>query len=103
MNQSIYRYNFHGNIPITEAEESLMLAVLAAEGIFGRSRVRLEASFLLDKAKRSCVIDATAEVGSHISRIFNSFLARQFGEAAFTVKQADRSSITGGMTPEAKQ
>ncbi|MFH1891094.1 MAG: hypothetical protein ABIK83_00250 [Candidatus Zixiibacteriota bacterium] len=87
MNRELYRYNFDSKIPIQDVEESLLLAVLAAESLHGRSLVRLDASFCLDPKKRSCVVDAATEVGRAIARIFTGFLAREFGEEAFKVER----------------
>ena len=67
MNRELYRYNFDSKVPIRDVEESLLLAVLAAESLHGRSLVRLDASFCLDSHKRSCVVDAATEVGRAIA------------------------------------
>ena len=89
MNRELYRYNFDSKVPIRDIEESLLLAVLAAESLPGRSLVRLDASFCLDSHKRSCVVDAATEVGRAIARIFTGFLTREFGEEAFQVERVD--------------
>ncbi len=88
MTRDIYRYRFNENVPLRDAEESLLLAVLAVESLYGRSPVRLDAAFCLDREKRSCVVDAGSEVGRAIARIFTGFLTRQFGEDAFRVDRA---------------
>ncbi len=87
MSKTVYKYQFNRKTPLKEVEESLLLAVLAVETLYGRSLVRLDASFLLDKAKRSCVIDAGTKVGSRIACIFTGFLTREFGEDAFRVER----------------
>lgn len=87
MNRDTYRYRFADNVPLQEVEESLLLAVLAVESLHGRSPVRLDAAFCLDREKRSCVVDAGSEVGRAIARIFTGFLTRQFGEDAFRVER----------------
>jgi hypothetical protein len=87
MNQETYRYSFNDGVPLKEVEESLLLAVLATECLQGRARVKMEASFQLDKEKRACVIDAGTEVGSNIARIFTGFLTREFGEEAFKINR----------------
>ena len=92
MNNKIYRYRFSSDIPFEEIEESLMLAAMAAEGLFGRSQVRLEASFCMDREKRSCVVDASTEIGRHIARIFTNFLTQEFGEESFRVERAEKVS-----------
>ena len=91
MDRTFNRYRFTKSVPMREADDSLMLAVLAAEGNCGRSSVRLDASFTLDKTKRTCVIDVTTEVGQQISRIFTAFVTKQFGEESFAVEQGSTS------------
>jgi len=87
MNQELYKYNFDSKIPIQEVEDSLLLAVLAAESLHGRSLVRLDASFCLNPKKRSCVVDSATDVGRAIARIFTGFLTREFGEESFKVER----------------
>ena len=87
MNRELYRYNFDSKVPIRDVEESLLLAVIAAESLHGRSLVRLDASFRFDTQKRSCVVDAATDVGLAIARIFTGFLIREFGEEAFKVER----------------
>ena len=99
MAQELYRYNFDSKIPFGEVEESLLLAVLAAEGIHGRTQVKLDASFSLDRTKRSCVIDAATEVGRSIVRIFTGFVSHEFGEEAFKVERLVSGSAA---SPEVK-
>lgn len=99
MNRELYRYNFDSKVPIRDIEESLLLAVLAAESLHGRSLVRLDASFCLDSHKRSCVVDAATEVGRAIARIFTGFLTREFGEEAFQVERVGDGPVIG---PELK-
>ena len=99
MDRELYRYNFDPKVPFREIEESLLLAVLAAEGIHGRSLVRLDASFSLDRTKRSCVVDAGTEVGRSIVRIFTGFVSHEFGEEAFKVERLGDGPVAG---PEVK-
>ena len=91
MNRDIYRYSFGERIPTVEAEESLMLAVLAAECIHGRSALRLAGAFLFDTKKRSCVIDGSTEIGQHIAAIFTGFLGKQFGDEAFKIEKVKKA------------
>ena len=95
MNREIYRYDFDSEVPIRDVEESLLLAVLAAESLHGRALVRLDASFQLDPKKRSCVVDAATEVGRAIARIFTGFLTREFGEDAFKVAREGFAPAAG--------
>ncbi len=85
--RELYRYEFDDSISVKEVEESLFLAVLAAESLHGRSLVRMNASFCLDAEKRSCVVDATTGVGRSIASVFTGFLALEFAEGAFKVQR----------------
>ena len=89
MSREVYRYSFVPAIPMAEVEESLLLAVLAAESLHGRSRVRLDVSYAVDAGKRACVIDASPPVGRDLCRIFTGFLSHEFGERAFTVRRVE--------------
>jgi len=82
-----YRYSFGDALPLPEAEKWLLLSVVAAESLHGRSPVRLDAAFCLDRQQRSCVVDATSEVGRAIALIYTGFLTHQFGESAFRVER----------------
>ncbi len=94
MNREIHRYEFEGSVPADEIESTLLLCVLAVEGLHGTSRVRLDAKYCFDAGKHACVIDADTVVGQDISRIFMGFATREFGEAAFAVSRAERISKT---------
>ena len=89
MSEKVYRYSFSNKLDIQDIEDSLLLAVLATECLHGRSRIRLDASFNLEKKKMSCLIDAGTKVGCCIARIFTGFLTREFSEANFQVERLD--------------
>lgn len=82
---AVYRFEFKDEVPVKEIEETLCWAVLNAESIYGKPKVRLDGSFNFDKEKRICVIDKTTEVGQCIAQIFTDCISRAFGEAAFKV------------------
>ena len=90
MNREIYRYAFCPDVPPDELENTLLLAVLATESLYGKSRVRLDASYCFDADKRACVIYATGDVGHVISRIFTGFAIREYGERSFKVRRVDQ-------------
>ena len=46
-----YRYKFREGIDPRDVEDTLLLAFLAAEGIFGEARVRMDGSYSADHAK----------------------------------------------------
>lgn len=89
MNREVHRYSFKPSVPAEEIENTLLLAVLAAEGLHGQSRVRLEATYCFDAEKHACVIEAGSDVGRDICRMFTGFAIREFGEAAFSVRRGE--------------
>jgi len=89
MSREIHRYQFKTTVPADEIESTLLLAVMAVEGLHGVSRVRLEASYCFDPEKHACVIDTETIVGQDISRIFTGFAIREYGETAFRVERTD--------------
>ena len=86
-------YRFKPDVPLDEVEDSLSLAALAAEGLHGRSRVRLEARFVLDYEAHECRISAVTEVGRDLARIFTGLVSQQFGEEGYELKAEDPDAL----------
>jgi len=87
MKPTIYRYTFRNHTPLDEVEASLLLAILAAEGVHGEAQVRLDAGYFLDEKHRVLVVDARTDVGVTVAQIFTSFLLREFGDDAFSIER----------------
>ena len=85
MANNLYRYSFSEEIKFQDVQESLILSVLAAESLYGRSAIRMDAYFHIDEKTQTCVVDASSDVGRHIARIFTGFLINEFGEETFSV------------------
>lgn len=86
----LYRFQFRADIPSKDIEETLFWSVFDTESVFGKSKVRLDASFYFDRVKKVCVIDKGTDVGQHIAQIFTSHITREFGEGAFSVERIDK-------------
>lgn len=86
----LYRFQFRVDILLKDIEETLFWSVFDTESVFGKSKVRLDASFYFDRVKKVCVIDKGTDVGQHIAQIFTSHVTREFGEGAFSVERIDR-------------
>jgi len=87
MNRIGYRYRFFRDIDLREARGTLLLALLAAEGLFGRTRVRMDAAWAEDDGINVIVIDAGTLVGITVCLIFTAFLTAEFGADGFDVRQ----------------
>ncbi len=85
MSAIAFYYNFPESVSMANVEETLLMSVIAAEGIHGRAKVRLDAHFEMDKAARTCQVNADNGVGRDICRVFTEFLNLEIGEDAFEV------------------
>jgi hypothetical protein len=85
--RTVYRYTFQRDVSLRAAEDSLALAIFAAESVHGETQVRLDAGHYFDETGHVCVVDATTPVGETIARIFTGFLRREFGEESFAVER----------------
>lgn len=85
---AVYRYSFKRHLAMDDVQDSLTLAVLGAEQLHGRAKIRLDASFRLDRQRRSCTVNASTQVGQDIARLFAGFLTQEFGERAFQVRRS---------------
>jgi hypothetical protein len=88
MNQSNVRFAFDASVPMTEVEATLRLALLAVESLHGEDRVRLDARVTLDRATRTCIINAASEVGRTLALVFGGYIRREFGDAAVNLVHA---------------
>jgi hypothetical protein len=87
MSGESYSYSFKPEADMERVEEVLLLATMAVEGLHGRSRIQLDASFRCDLKARAAVVDAGTEVGEAIARIFTALLASTIGEPRFRVER----------------
>jgi hypothetical protein len=87
MQETCYQYDFSSAIDITDVEATVTLAALATESLHGEARMQLEASHSFDADKRTCVIDASGEVGRDFNQLFLGFMRREFGPASLKVRR----------------
>ena len=91
MDKQVYRFSFNPEVSMEDVENFLLLAVLAAEGLHGKARVRLDAAYGMNGAKRSCVVDANTQVGQDMAAIFAGFAMCVFGPGAVRISRAAAS------------
>lgn len=99
MSKPQYVYKFPEDTPIEEVGCFLCMSAIVAESLHGRSTLRLECTFLLDKEKRECVVTAASQVGRDLACVFTGFLTRGFGEKAFKVRlenEVEHAAVEGG-------
>lgn len=87
MSVDVFRFQFAPDVPLDEAEQTLVLATFAAEGLFGQARVRLDVGYHVDEPRRVLIVDGTTETGLAVVRLFTGLLIREFGDEAFRVSR----------------
>ena len=80
-----YTYRFLSGAALEEAERTLLLAMLAAEGLHGEGRVRMDATYATDQAVNTIVVDTSTAVGEDIASIFMAFITKELGQNKFLV------------------
>ena len=83
----VYNYRFQRDVPFEEIDDTLMLATLAVECMYGRTQIHLDARFQAHRKDNSCWIEADTEVGRNIANIFTGMMVRLFGEKSFKVER----------------
>lgn len=81
-----FRFQFENDVSLTEAEQTLHLALFAVEGLFGEARVRLEASYRVDERGDAILVNGGPDVGASLVKVFTGLLLREFGADAFRVR-----------------
>ena len=94
MSQTTYRFEIDKSVPLTEAEQSLHLAMVAIEGLYGPAGVRLDARYHLDESGRAIEVDGSTPVGSSLVKIFTTLLLREFGDDAAHVIRSEGQGAT---------
>ncbi len=89
MNENAYRYRFDEGVDLHQAEETLLLSVLAAEGLYGQARVRMDAAYAVDPGLHAIIVDAGTDVGEAVNLIFTAFILREFGSARVRVRRVE--------------
>jgi len=87
MSATEYRFQFKPEVDLSEAESTMRLSLLAAEGLFGEARVRTEVSYTVDPLRAEIRVIGDAPVGESVTQIVTSLLSHEFGRSAFTVRR----------------
>ena len=81
----VLRFKFRQSEPET-VEADVALAIFAAECVYGRPRVRMETSYLIDD-DGACVLEVDGEAGESVARVFAGLCAARLGEEAYSVQR----------------
>lgn len=95
MIRKAYRYKFADHVDLKDARETLLLAMIAAEGLVGEGRVMLDAAWAADPGINVIVVGASTTVGRIVNAIFTALLSREFGREAFDVRGVECLPLWG--------
>ncbi len=87
---TVLKFEFLGKRDHDAVEADATFAIFASECVYGRPRIRLEASYLIADDGSACVVKAMGEAGEAAARIFAGLTAARVGEQAYSVKRVDR-------------
>jgi hypothetical protein len=84
---SVLQFKFPRVADSERLEEDMALAIFAAECLYGRPRLRMEASYLIDDSGNACVMSICGSAGKAAACIFAGLAAARFGEDSFSVRR----------------
>jgi hypothetical protein len=74
-------------------EADAALALYAAECVYGRSRVRLEAAYAIAADGQSCTVEVSGEAGEAAARVLAGLLATRHGEQGYVVRRLAPTAV----------
>lgn len=86
-------FHFQPSLSLDEIDGTLRLSLMAAESLYGTTRLKLEPPARLDRAERQCRIDTSTEVGRAIASIFFGYARREFGERTIAVRPVRQEGV----------
>ena len=92
---SLLRFSFLDGDDREAVEADVTLAIFASECVFGKSRVRLEASYTVAPDGSHCVLRIGGESGEAAARIFTGLISVRRGETNFTVQRLPEEEPAG--------
>lgn len=98
----VYQLTVGSYVSKQDVQDSLMLAILAMECLYGSAQARLDLSHEFDPKNRTRMIGACSQVGQYLNRLFTGLLVREFGSNSFRgerlINQIASSSPERGQT-----
>jgi len=82
-----YRFQFSPEVDLEEAEDTLRLSLLAAEGLFGEAKVRTEVTFSVHPLQAEMRVNGCDTIVGAVAQICTSLLTHEFGREAFGVRR----------------
>jgi hypothetical protein len=83
----VLRFSLPAGADAETVETDMALAIFAAECVYGKPRVRMEVSYLVEERGRACAMHISGEAGEAAARVFAGLAAARFGDEAFAVQR----------------
>jgi hypothetical protein len=93
----VLRFEFQGERDARELEGDLGLAILCAECIYGRPRVRMEISYVVDPSGKAAVLETCGEAGDAAARMFAGLVGARLGEESYQVRRLRSTEPRAGV------
>ena len=87
-----YRYVFDRVVRFDEVRDTLQLALLAVESMYGRTAVRLSCSCDVDEPSNAIAIDTASEIGRRLNEVFAGYISREFGDDAVVIQWPEQGT-----------
>jgi hypothetical protein len=97
MRDTVFRFQFTADVDLAEAEGTLRLSLLAAEGLHGEARVRTEVTFAVDPGRAEIRVAGVGVVTENVVQIYTSLMTHEFGREAFTVRRDSPEPIAAAV------
>jgi hypothetical protein len=92
MRDTRFRFEFAADVDVAEAQGTLGLSLLAAEGLHGDAKVRTDVAYSVDAVRSEIHVSGRGVTLDHVVQIFTSLLTHEFGREAFRVRASRRPS-----------
>jgi hypothetical protein len=97
--RTITRFRFSQPSDRVLVEGDIAVAILAAEALFGATRLRIEAGYLVKEDGATCVLESRGEAGDAMARIFAGLCAVRVGDDGFAVEHVDPTAKPAYASP----
>ena len=97
MRDTEFHFQFTADVDLAEAEGTLRLSLLAAEGLHGEAKVRTEVTFTVDPVRAEIRVAGSGVVTENVVQIYTALLTHEFGREAFTVRRNSRDPVAAAV------
>ena len=93
MTTYVYRITIDRAAKVNETEQTLHLAIFAAQGLFGEAQVRIDMAYHVDEPRRALILDGSTAVGRAVLRMFVALMFNEIGRDAFTIRRVPNMDL----------